>query len=364
VAIPPLRALVVGTGFGCRIQVPALGGAGFDVVGLVGTDPQRTAERAAANGVPEAFTDLEKAIAATGAEVVAISTPPHTHAALSLAALQLGCHVLCEKPFAKDSSEARAMLDAAESAGKVHVIGNEFRFVPLRAAIGRAIAEGTIGQPRFAAVVQFMGFLPQFEGDFPDWWFDPAQGGGWLGASGSHAVDQIRSWLGEFDTVSASLASVALSRGAVEDSFAVRFRLKRGLEGVLQQCSGSFGPMLDVNRIAGAQGSIWIDGETVRCADRDGERALPIPDDLALPPPPSLGADERHQRLDWQMMAHVEIAPYTQLCRTMRAAITGEPPPSSVPIATFADGLANMQVLDAIRASAREGGRLVPVEHG
>jgi hypothetical protein len=33
-----LRALVVGTGFGCRIQVPALRAAGFDVVGLVGTD--------------------------------------------------------------------------------------------------------------------------------------------------------------------------------------------------------------------------------------------------------------------------------------------------------------------------------------
>ena len=363
-ATRPLRALVVGTGFGCRIQVPALQGAGFDVVGLVGTDAARTAQRAASNGVPEAFIDLEEAIAATGAEVVAISTPPHTHAELSLAALQRGCHVLCEKPFAKDSREARVMLDAAESAGKVHAIGNEFRFVPQRATMARAIAEGTIGEPHFAAVVQFMGFLPQFEGDFPEWWFDPAQGGGWLGASGSHAVDQIRSWLGEFDTVSASLASVALSRGAVDDSFAVRFRLKSGLEGVLQQCSGSYGPMLDVNRIAGAKGSIWIDGETVRFADRDGERTLPIPDDLALPPPPSLGADERHQRLDWQMMAYVEIAPYTQLCRTMRAAITGKPPPASVPVATFADGLANMQVLDAIRTSARDGGRLVQVEHG
>ena len=359
-----LRALVVGTGFGCRIQVPAVCGAGFDVVGLVGTDAERTKQRALSNGVPESFTDLEKAIAATGAEVVAISTPPHTHAKLSLLALEHGCHVLCEKPFARDSREARAMLDAAERAGKVHVIGNEFRFVPLRAAVGRAIAEGMIGQPRFAAVVQFMGFLPQFEGDFPDWWFDPAQGGGWLGASGSHAVDQIRSWLGEFDTVSASLATVALSRGAVDDSFAVRFRLKSGLEGVLQQCSGSFGAMLDANRIAGSKGSIWIDGQSVCFADPNGERELPIPQDLVLPAPPSLGADERHQRLDWQMMAHVEIAPYTQLCRTMRAAIIGEPAPSPVPVATFADGLANMQVLDAIRASAREGGALVHVEHG
>lgn len=362
--MPAIRALVVGTGFGCRIQVPALRGAGFEVVGLVGTDADRTAQRAASNDVPRAFTDLQGAIATTGAEVVAVSTPPHTHAELSLMALERGCHVICEKPFAKDSGEARMMLDAARKAGKVRAIGNEFRFVPQRATMGRAIAEGAIGTPRFAAFVQFMGFLPQFEADFPDWWFDPAQGGGWLGASGSHAVDQIRSWLGEFDTVSASLATVALSRGGVDDSFAVRFRLKSGLEGVLEQCSGSFGAMLDVTRIAGSDGSLWLDGADVRFADRSGERALSIPEDLALPQPPSLGDDERHQRLDWQMMAHVEIAPYTQLCRTMRAAILGEPSPSPVRLATFADGLANMQVMDAIRESAADGGRLVQVENG
>ena len=49
-AATPLRALVAGTGFGCRIQVPAFRGAGYDVVGLVGADPARTAERAAARG--------------------------------------------------------------------------------------------------------------------------------------------------------------------------------------------------------------------------------------------------------------------------------------------------------------------------
>jgi predicted dehydrogenase len=207
-----------------------------------------------------------------------------------------------------------------------------------------------------------MDFVARFEGDFPDWWFDPDQGGGWLGASGSHAVDQIRAWLDEFDAVSASLASISVSRGTVDDSFALRFRLKSGLEGVLQQSSGAFGRMLDVTRVSGTQGSIWIDGADVWFADRSGERILAIPDELELPPPPPLGADARHQRLDWQMMAYVEIAPYTQLCRAMRAAIIGEPSPSPVPVATFNDGLANMQVLDAIRASARNGGRVTQVE--
>jgi predicted dehydrogenase len=357
-----LKALVVGTGFGCRIQVPALRGAGFEVVGLVGAHAGRTAERAQANGIERGFTDLAAAIAAAGPDLVAISTPPHTHAPLTVAALEAGCHVLCEKPFARDAAEARAMLAAAEKAGKVHAIGNEFRFVPERATAARAIAEGLIGVPRAAIFAQFMGFVAAFEHDFPDWWFDPAQGGGWLGASGSHVVDFIRQLLGEFDSVSASLGNVALSRGDVDDSFAVRFRLKSGLEGTMQQSSGSFGPLVDMIRIAGDAGSIWLDHEGVHFADRASERLLAIPTDLQLPTPPSLGDDPRQQRMDWQAMSSVEIAPYTELCKSIRAAIVGQPAASPVPLASFADGVANMQVLDAIRYSARRGGAVTKVD--
>lgn len=357
-----LKALVVGTGFGCRIQVPALRGAGFEVAGLVGANAERTAERASAGGIERAFTDIREAIAATGADLVAISTPPHTHAPLTIAALEAGCHVLCEKPFARDVAEARAMLTAAEKAGKVHAIGNEFRFVPERATMARAIAEGMIGNPRAAIFAQFSGFVAAFEHDFPDWWFDPAEGGGWLGASGSHVVDFVRQLLGEFDSVSAALGKVALTRGEVDDSFALRFRLKNGLEGTMQQSSGSFGPLVDMIRIAGSQGSLWLDHAGAHFADRTSERVLDIPADLRLPEPPSLGDDPRQQRVDWQAMATVEIAPYTELCKSVRAAILGEPAPSPVPLATFADGVANMQVLDAIRESARRGGALVKVE--
>jgi predicted dehydrogenase len=358
----PLKALVVGTGFGCRIQIPALRGAGFEVVGLVGADATRTAERAAANGVARAFTDLGEAIAATASDLVAISTPPHTHAPLTIAALESGCHVLCEKPFARDVGEARAMLAAAQKAGKVHAIGNEFRFVPQRATAARAIAEGLIGAPRAAIFAQFMGFVAGFEHDFPDWWFDPAEGGGWLGASGSHVVDFIRQLLGEFDSVSASLCNVALTRGKVDDSFAVRFRLRNDLEGTMQQSSGSFGPLVEMVRVAGSEGSIWVDHEGAHFADRTSERLLTVPADFQLPVPPSLGDDPRQQRMDWQAMASVEIAPYTELCKSIRAAILDEPALSPVPLASFADGVANMQVMDAIRESARRDGAVVRVD--
>src|SRR3984893_12900142 len=99
---PKPPALVVGTGFGCRIHIPALRAAGFEVVGLVGTDAERTRRRAEGRGGAQAFTDRDQAITLTGATVVTVATPQHTHGPLSMIAISRGCHILCEKPFARD----------------------------------------------------------------------------------------------------------------------------------------------------------------------------------------------------------------------------------------------------------------------
>jgi predicted dehydrogenase len=354
------KALVVGTGFGCRIQIPALLGAGFDVVGLVGQDAARTAERARANGVAASFTDLALAIDATGAQVVAISSPPHAHAALATAAFERGCHVLCEKPFAANMAEAQAMLAAAEASGKVHMMGHEFRFEPLRATVARAISEGMIGEPRLANITILLPQLTTQQDDMPDWFFDPGEGGGWLGALGSHVVDQLRTWLGEFGAVSAALNSVSATRGAADDSFTVRFRMKSGLEGVIQSSAGAWGPMLDVARVCGSEGTLWTEAGAVRFAGRSGERTRDNAPELTLPPAPPITGDPRHQTARWKGLVQVELAPYTALCLALKAAIEGKAG-SSVAPATFADGVAAMQVMDAIRASAKDGGRLVAI---
>ncbi|MCB2072305.1 MAG: Gfo/Idh/MocA family oxidoreductase [Novosphingobium sp.] len=354
-----LKAIVVGTGFGCRIQIPALRGAGFEVVGLVGQDAARTAERAKVNGVAAAFTDLGEAIDATGATAVAISTPPHTHAELTLAAIERGCHVLCEKPFSADAAEAQAMLDAAQAAGRVHMMGHEFRFEPLRATVANAIAEGVIGDPRLASLVLLLPQIPTQEAEMPDWWFDPAEGGGWLGALGSHVIDQLRTWLGEFAAVSATLTSVTATRGGADDSFTVSFRMKNGLDGVIQSSAGSWGPPLDVTRICGSEGTIWTEGGVAHFSGRSGERDLPVAPELTLPPPPPITDDPRHKTARWSNLVGVELAPYTVLCRSFRAAILGEDATSPIVPATFADGVAAMKVMDSIRASAADGGKLV-----
>ncbi len=327
--------------------------AGFEVVGLVGTDAERTQRRAQNGGIPQAFTDLDEAITSTGAKVVTVATPPLTHGPLSMLAISRGCHILCEKPFARDIGEARAMLEAAQRAGIVHLVGHEFRWTPDRAVFARAIAQGLVGIPKLAIVVQYMGLVASPDAKMPRWWFDEQAGGGWLGAQGSHIIDQVRTAVGEFVSLSATLPTVSAREGVAEDSYSVRFQAANAVEGILQHTAGAWGSGAGMTRVAGTEGTIWIENGTVKVTDRNGTRDLPVPADLTLPPPPPQSDDPRHR------FSGVELGAFTRLCAAMRAAMDGKAPATTVPVPTFADGVACTEVLDAIRKSAAHNGELV-----
>jgi predicted dehydrogenase len=342
-------AVVVGTGFGGRVHVPALRAAGFDVGALVGQDAAKTKRRADRLGVPLACTSLTEALAATRADAVTIATPPDTHAALAIEACEAGKHVICEKPFALDAKEAAAMLAAAEAAGVTHLVGHEFRWAPERALMARSIADGLIGEPRFFTIAHYVPLVADPEIRMPAWWFDAALGGGYLGASGSHLVDQLRVWFGEFESVSAALPSVRARPGGAEDSFIVRITMRSGVGGVLQQTAASWAPSVTgLTMVAGTEGTLELSG-AVALSDRSGRRPLRMPDDLMLPASLAASDDPREQ------FTYLELSPWTRLCEVLHAGVRGETPDTAVPIPTFVDGVAEMVVLDAIRASASTG---------
>jgi predicted dehydrogenase len=178
-----------------------------------------------------------------------------------------------------------------------------------------------------------------------------------LGASGSHVVDQVRTWLGEFEHVSATLPLVSeRPREVAEDSFVVRFRMRNGVDGVLVQTAAAWdgGRGTGATVVAGSDGTLGIDGDGAWIADRAGRRPLPVDADLALPAAEA-SDDPRHR------FTHLELGPYTRLCEALRAGVEGRTPSTPVPVPTFDDGVAGMDVLDAIRASAAAGGTLVVV---
>lgn len=348
-------AAVVGTGFGARVHVPALRAAGFAVVALVGRDADRTARRAERLGIEHVYSSFPEALGRADVQAVTIATPPDLHAPLVIEACAAGRHVICEKPFALDAEEANAMLTAATRAGVTALVGHEFRWSPDRAVAARAIADGLIGEPRMASLVQYVPLVADPAARMPEWWFDEARGGGWLGASGSHVVDQLRCWFGELASVSATLPTVAARAGAA-DSFAVRATSESGVEIVMQQTASSWAPAVSaMTVIAGTDGTLELTDGGVWWSDRSGRRLLEIPDDLALPDLPAPSDDRRHR------YTHLELGPYTRLCEALRAGVEGRAFDSAVRVPTFADGVACMRVLDAIRNSAAAGGATVSV---
>ena len=265
------------------------------------------------------------------------------------------------------------MLDAAERAGLVHMVGHEFRCDPVRVTFARAIAEGAIGQPRLANFTSLITYMARAS-DMPPWWFSEDDGGGWLGATSPHLIDWIRFSLGDFESLSGGLATLAPQNGEADDTYAFRFRLKNGLEGMVQQAAAAMGPPISINRVVGTKGAIWIesrsfniveaqgprtDAQEIRLADADGVRTLPIAADLALPATPPASADPRHETIKWKQLVPMELPAYMRLCEAFYAAIKGRALAHPVPPPTFRDGLASMEVIDAVRASAAQGGALI-----
>jgi len=357
----PLGAVVVGTGFGCYTHVRALRHAGFEIRALVGRDPEKTAARAAMFSVPVATTDLTEALAVPGVDAVTIATPPHTHAELALEAIAAGRHVLCEKPFARDTRQGAAVLRAAEAAGVVHLLGTEFRFDAGQALLAEAVRRNLVGTPCMATWTMHVPVLVDPEAVVPPWWANASAGGGWLGAHGSQLIDQIRATLGDFAGVSASLTHVIERPMTADDGFIVHFRMRNGCVGMLQSTAADRAIMVEA-RVTGSQGTAWIEGvgDTVKVADAAGVRTLEVPDALRSAPAPPLPEGAVTTTYEHMITFGVEYWPYTRLAGAFRDRIldvaTSGPEP-----ATFADGVAQMAVLDAARHSARHGGEWTDV---
>jgi len=350
-----LGAVVVGTGFGVLTHLRALRAAGFEVTALVGRDPDKTAARAAMFEVPHACTSLTEALALDRTEVVAVATPPHTHTALVLEAVAAGRHVLCEKPFARDVGEAREMLTAAEAAGVVHLLGTEWRFGTGQALLARAVGDGAIGEPRFGLFALQLPSLVDPGAELPAWWEEASEGGGWLGAHGSHVIDQIRTTLGEIEAVSALLQTLA-PRPAMtaDDTYTVQFRLAGGATALMHGSCAIGGQFLMSTKVTGTAGTAWLQGDEVWVDTGEGPRALAVPPDLVLGPPDPPPAELLHTTYDaWHSMG-IDLGPYTRVYEVLRDRVLGRPVADDPVAATFVDGVVVQATTDAIRRSAAD----------
>jgi predicted dehydrogenase len=203
-----IRIGIIGAGFAQTTQIPAFKNCeGARLVAIASASREHAAEVAREFDIPHVESDWRSLVGRDDIDLVSIVTPVVTHYEMTVAVLDSGKSVLCEKPMAMNADEARRMADRARAAGVLALIDHELRFLPGRVKMRELIHQGAIGKVRHASLT----FRSDSRAD-PNrpwnWWSDEKQGGGALGAIGSHVADGFRWFLGtEVSEVTANLAT-------------------------------------------------------------------------------------------------------------------------------------------------------------
>lgn len=182
-----LRVGILGVGFGevharAFREVP-----GVVLAAACSRRPEKVAAFAAAHGIPRTFTDAGALIASGCVDLVVVATPNQEHHPMTMAALEAGLHVLCEKPLAMDAAQAREMVAAARSRGRVLALHLNRRLQPAILAMRRAFDQGQLGAVRFVRTTWHrQRGIPAREGFLTR----ARAGGGCLIDLGVHMLDQ------------------------------------------------------------------------------------------------------------------------------------------------------------------------------
>ncbi len=208
-----IRVAIVGAGAIARAHADALAASPhFELVYVVDVDAMRASELADKFGA-RAATSID-ALTDGSVDAAIVSTPPVTHRDVTIALLEAGVHVLCEKPFALERRNAYEMAETAKRCGRVLTMATKFRFVNDLTIARDAIAAGKIGTLYrvtnvFASPVDMSG----------RWNTDPAfSGGGVIIDNGTHSVDIMRYILGPIESVRAIESTKERAYPAVEDT--------------------------------------------------------------------------------------------------------------------------------------------------
>lgn len=148
-----MKILIIGCGsIGCRHARVATDRGDFEIAlcDVNAANLQRIAEEL---GITETYTDIDTAIQRSGADAAIICTPNHLHAAPTIAALQAGMDVLCEKPIATNLDDAQAMVAAAQASGKKLMVGYTLRATLGVQKVKEILASGRLGKIVSARVV-------------------------------------------------------------------------------------------------------------------------------------------------------------------------------------------------------------------
>jgi predicted dehydrogenase len=363
-----LRALVLGSGFAGEGHTLALQDAGVEVVGMAGRTRHVVEAMAASLGIPNVYTDWRAAMDELKPDIVAVGTPGGAHYEPVMHALDLGCHIYCDKPLAATAAQAGEMADKAAAMGVKTAYAASFRYQPYCLHARELITVGAIGEPLEIECISHYDLDPLI----PFGWSHRAElGGGRLNNNFTHKLAIVLHMLdgvpvmvqgearddlgrapiidgvhdfrtrGELAPASADDPEIVWGETNVEWSYTVLAhvespRAARPVSALFRH--GGLQPRFEADYVAiyGTEGTIHIGGSYAQGPlhlrqGRGDWQELPLPSHIVS----ALPAAEEEALRNW-----------TQLAREFVADIRGQ---GNSGYLTFAEGYRFQEVIEAIR---------------
>ena len=363
-----MRVGIIGTGWGCSVQVPFFRQAGLEVVAIYSRDLSKARRLCEELEVPHAFDSVAALLACADVELVSVVSPTFLHAEHALAALRAGKHVLTDKPMALNAAQAAPLVAAAAAAaaaGQIALVDHELRFLRCVQAARAWVVGGAIGALRHASA----SFLVHMRGlgRTHSWWHERARGGGVSGALGVHVVDLVHFVTGRRLARVAGRASTFLlerpgGTATADDAFTIDgvFAAPVAPAAAALAAAPAAVASIVVDGLAsvpaerrlvllGSEGAVVLD--LVACTatrfDKKGREAEAVAEE-----------DEDHEPEPWEMAAPDAFVHGTFAIGQALARSGGDPrSPSLAGVGcSFADGAYVAAVMDAMRASSDGGG--------
>jgi predicted dehydrogenase len=326
-----------------------------ELVAIAGRTETSLAMAATRYGFADCTTDWRELAADERIEVFDNVAPDAAHVEPTLAAIEHGKHVVCEKPLASSAADAQRLYEAAEAAGVKHLTCFNYRFFPAVRLAWELVHEGELGELHQARFRYSQEWRTDPDVELPS----PT---GALDIIGSHAIDQARFLIGEITAVSAAIGSIAdrrVFRGGsaeLDDTVSILAYLDDGVAATIDASLVSPGRR---NHLAwelnGSKASVaWnLEEPNVLRVDRRGAGRLGgFTEVVACEPDHPLAGV-------WWPTGHVlgwEHGHINMLAHFLDAvAGDGEVAPYG---ATFFDGLRAAQVAEAVEEAAATGERV------
>jgi predicted dehydrogenase len=248
------------------------------LIAITGRDIESVREAATRYGYETYYTDWREMIRDDRVQLFDNGGPNDIHAEPIIAAAQAGKHVLCEKPLARTTSEAAAMLEAATKAGVKHMVSFNYRYLPAIRQAYELIHSDQLGEIFHFRAIYLQEWI--IDPNIPlVWRLDKARAGsGALGDLGAHIIDLARFLVGEPRRLSAMMKTFVKERPlpdgsgkgevSVDDAFVSLFEFQNGAIGTLESsrfCAGRKNHQ--VMEINGSKGSLVFNLERLNELD-------------------------------------------------------------------------------------------------